>query len=74
MTLNPDLERALEMLTEKVERLVKLCRKLRTENQQLKEQITHLTVERDQGLANAQAARKRVEQMLKHIQSISQRT
>lgn len=74
MTFRQDLERELEILTEKVERLVVLCRKLRIENQQLKKQIIHLTTERDQYLARTQSARKRVKQMLERMQSISQRT
>ncbi len=63
MTFSLDPERELEALTEKVERLAVLCRKLRIENQQLK----------DQYLARTQSARKRVKQMLERMQSISQR-
>lgn len=74
MIFSPDPERELEALTEKIERLAVLCRKLRTENQQLREQIIRLTTERDQYLARTQSARRRVKQMLERMQSISQRT
>lgn len=70
--MSPDLERELEMLTEKVERLAALCEKLRIENQQLKEQIIHLITERDQYLAKTQSARKRIKQMLDCMQSLTQ--
>lgn len=72
MTVSPDLERELEMLTEKVERLAALCEQLRIENRQLKEQIVQLITERDQYLAKTQSARKRIKQMLDCMQSLTQ--
>ncbi|GAB6068614.1 hypothetical protein JCM13664_19340 [Methylothermus subterraneus] len=71
MAISPDLEQELKTLTEKIERLAALCEKLCIENQQLKEQLSLLTAERDRYLSCAQSARKRVKQMLERMQSLS---
>jgi uncharacterized protein (TIGR02449 family) len=71
MATQSPLERELEILTEKIERLAILCTKLRAENQQLKAQIAHLTEERNQYLTQTLSARAQVKRMLERMQALT---
>ncbi len=71
MAMQPPLERELEILTEKIERLAILCGKLRAENQQLKAQIAHLTEERKQYLTQTLSARTQIKRMLERMQALT---
>ncbi len=69
-----DPERELDALTEKVKQLAALCRKLRHENQALKEERDRLLEEREHYLNRARSARRRVEAMLDRLQSLGQQS
>ncbi|ANB17001.1 TIGR02449 family protein [Dokdonella koreensis] len=62
----------LTEITERVDRLVELCRRLSEENRVLRQSQEHLATERAQLLARNEQARSRVEAMILRLKSLEQ--
>lgn len=68
--MNPDSLEQLHALTDRVERLVALCRRLGEENRSLRHGQEQWMVERAQLLAKNEQARSRVEAMISRLKSM----
>jgi cell division protein ZapB len=65
-------EQALTTLSERVERLLELCHRLREENRSLRHSQEQLANERASLLAKNEQARSRVETMIVRLKSLEQ--
>ena len=68
--MNDDSIEQLHALTERIERMVALCRRLGDENRSLRHSQEQLMVERAQLLAKNEQARSRVEAMISRLKSM----
>lgn len=63
-------EDGLRLLEERIDALVEICKRLRAENHQLKEQKSNLVQERASLLAKTEKARSRVESMITRLKAM----
>ncbi len=60
----------LQQLTDKLDKLAELCRRLTNENRSLRQSQEHLAAERAQLLSKNEQARARVEAMITRLKSL----
>ncbi len=65
--MDPALDTDLALLEEKIRQAVQLCRRLREENRDLRQQISGLEVDRRALEEKIEAARSRLEHLLQRI-------